>query len=413
MEVLKFTTAGSVDDGKSTLIGRLLLDSKVVMEDQLGAIREAGRRRGDEELNLALLTDGLKAEREQGITIDVAYRYFTTPRRKFIIADCPGHIQYTRNMVTGSSTANLAVVLVDVRKGLLEQTRRHCFIASLLRIPHLVICVNKMDLVDYSRNAFEDVREQFQEFSRKLEIHDVAFIPISALHGDNVVGRSAKTPWYKGQSLLTHLEEVHIASDFNHIDLRFPVQHVIGPRPGAAQDRRGYGGMLASGSLRKGDEVVALPSGFSSQVESLELGGREMPEASAPLCVTVRLQHEIDLSRGDVLARPNNQPAVCQDIDAMICWMDREPMRRDKKYVIRHMTKEVLGQVQEIVYKLDINTLSRVFEDKEVGLNDFARVKLRASRPLCYDSYRINRVTGSFVIIDPQSCSTVAAGLII
>ncbi len=413
MDLLRLITAGSVDDGKSTLIGRLLLDSKALLEDQLADVRQASARRGDEELNLALLTDGLKAEREQGITIDVAYRYFTTPRRKFIIADCPGHVQYTRNMVTGASTANLALLLVDVRKGLLEQTRRHCFVASLLRIPHLVICVNKMDLVDYSRTAFEKVREEFQEFSQKLEIYDVSFMPISALQGDNVVERSARTPWYKGQSLLTHLEEAHIASDINHRDLRLPIQHVICPQGGGVRDYRGYAGMVASGTLRQGDEVVALPSGFLSRVRSLELGGQGMPEAAAPLSVTVRLEDEIDLARGDVLARPNNQPAVGQDVEAMICWMDQEFLVSGRKYVIRHTTSEALGLVREIAYKLDINTLSRIFDDKKVGLNDFARVRLRTSRPLCYDPYRLNRATGSFVMIDQGSCATVAAGMIL
>ena len=413
MGVLRLTTAGNVDDGKSTLIGRLLIDSKALLDDQLAAVEAASRKRGDAYLDLALVTDGLKAEREQGITIDVAYRYFSTPRRKFIIADCPGHVQYTRNMVTGASTADLAIVLVDVRKGFVEQTRRHCFVASLMRIPHLVVCVNKMDLAGYAERAFDAVRSEFEVFSQRLEIHDVSFIPVSALAGDNVIEPSGRMPWYQGSSLLKHLEEIHIASDRNLIDLRLPVQRVICPRSDAARDYRGYGGMIASGVLREGDEVVALPSGFSSVVRSIEVSGRRRPEAAAPLSVTVRLEHEIDLGRGDLLAHPGNRPLVGQDIEAMVCWMDARPLEPGRRYVLRHTSNEAVAVVSEVSYKLDVNTLSRLRADGPVGLNDFARIKLRASRPLCHDPYRRNRATGSFILIDEASCATAAAGIIL
>lgn len=411
MDLLRFITAGSVDDGKSTLIGRLLYDSKAIMEDQLAAIEEASSRRGEEGLNLALLTDGLKAEREQGITIDVAYRYFNTPRRKFIIADCPGHVQYTRNMVTGASGSSLAVLLVDARKGLQEQTRRHSLIASLLRIPHLVICVNKMDLVDYSREAFESVRKQFSAFSKKLEIQDVTFIPISALKGDNVVEESTNTPWYKGRTLLNQLEEVHIASDTNHIDLRLPVQMVTFSRKAA--DFRGYAGTVASGMVRVGDEVTALPSGFTTRVKSITAAGSEITEATANTAVMITLEDEIDISRGDMLVRPRNRPDMTQDLEAMICWMDTQPLNVSRKYLIRQTTADARCAIKELTYKIDINSLSRISADSDVALNEFVRAKIRVSKPLLVDSYRVNPITGSFILVDEDSCATVAAGMVL
>jgi sulfate adenylyltransferase large subunit len=413
MELLRFVTAGNVDDGKSTLIGRLLYDSKAIMEDQLVSVEEASKKRGFDYLNLALLTDGLKAEREQGITIDVAYRYFSTPKRKFMIADCPGHVQYTRNMVTGASTANMAVVLVDARKGIVEQTRRHCFVASLLRIPHLVICVNKMDLVDFSQHVFDKIRDDFSAFSKKLEIYDVTFVPVSALDGDNVVERSTRMSWYRGRSFLEHLQEVHIASDVNCIDFRFPVQSVICPQSSEVRDYRGYAGMVASGGVRKGDEVIALPSGFATRIKAIELGGREIGEATAQMSVVLRLENELDVGRGDMIVRPNNRPTSVQDIEATICWMDQEPLVEDKRYLVRQATAEAIGVIKEVDYKFDIETLSRIVSDKRIALNDMARIRLRVSRPLHVDPYRINRVTGSFVLIDESTCRTVAAGMIL
>ena len=410
MMLLRFVTAGNVDDGKSTLIGRLLHDSGAIAEDQLSAVIESSRRRGFESPNLALLTDGLRAEREKGITIDVAYRYFTTAKRRFIIADCPGHLEYTRNMVTGASTANLAVVLVDARKGVVEQTRRHCFVASLLRIPHLVICVNKMDLVDFSERAFQEIREEFTSFSKRLDIHDVTFIPISALHGDNVARRSSRMPWYNGRSLLEQLEEVHIASDANSIDFRFPVQLVLrAPSGGPAA----YAGAVLSGAVRRGDEVVALPSGFRSRVREIREGDRVVDEASVPASITLWLEDELEASRGDMLARSNNRPASAQDIGATLCWMDERPLATDKKYIIRQTSAEAVAVVAEVLYKFDINTLSRVSRGGAVGLNDFARVKLRAGKPLHYDAYRANRGTGSFVLLEEKTGATVAAGMIL
>ena len=413
MELLRFMTCGNVDDGKSTLIGRLLHDSKSIMEDQLQAVREASTRRGHETVNLALLTDGLKAEREQGITIDVAYRYFSTPRRKFIIADCPGHIQYTRNMVTGASNVNLAILLVDARNGLVEQTRRHSFVASLLKIPHLVVCINKMDLVSYSEARFEEIRRDFEQFSKKLEVHDVTFIPVSALDGDNVVDPSKNMPWYTGRSLLNHLEEVHIASDMNLIDFRFPIQTVIFPQSKEHPDYRAYGGMLASGGIRVGDEVMALPSGFKSRVKGLGVGQDQLTEANVPLSVSIELEDDIDLCRGDILVRPNNQPLSGQDIEASVCWLGTDSFVPGKKYLLRHLTTEATALVKEITYKFDINSLSRLSDDKKIGLNDFARMKIRTSRPLFYDPYRVNRSTGSFILVDEHTGATVAAGMMI
>jgi sulfate adenylyltransferase large subunit len=410
MDLLRFITAGNVDDGKSTLIGRLLHDTKMIMEDQLAALKEASERRGDTGLNLALLTDGLRAEREQGITIDVAYRYFSTPKRKFVIADCPGHFQYTRNMVTGASSANLAVLLVDAKQGLQEQTRRHSLIVSLLRIPHLVICVNKMDLVGFSQQAFEDVRQSFKEFSKKLEIQDVTFIPTSALLGDNIVDPSANFPWYNGRSLLQHLEEVHIASDVNYIDFRFPVQSVLAPEGGG--EYRGYTGIAASGAIRVGEPVTVLPSGFGSRIKSIEVSGRQVSEVSAPLSATIQLEDDIDVSRGDLICRPNNLSSVSQDLDAMLFWMDDQPFVAGRRYWLRHTTAEAMVSLKELVYKMDVSTLGRKSGEDGLKLNDLARVKLRASRPLMLDAYRANRATGSFILVDEATGSTVAAGMI-
>lgn len=412
MDLLHFITAGSVDDGKSTLIGRLLHDCNAILEDQLLALQEASRRRGDDGLNLALLTDGLRAEREQGITIDVAYRYFSTPKRKFIIADCPGHFQYTRNMVTGASRANLAIVLVDAEKGIVEQTRRHCFVASLLQIPHLVICVNKMDTVNYSQEAFERVRLEFNEFSKKLDIHDVVLIPISALNGDNVVTISDKMDWYTGRSLLNHLEEVHIANDTNYVDFRFIIQKVLCPLSKEIRDYRGYAGWVASGSVREGDEIIALPSGFKTRVKTIEKAGHSIPEATASQSVVIRLENELDIGRGDMIVRPNNQPQVGQNLDVALCWMDSTPLDPNKRYILRHTTSEAQAIITEVTYKFDINTLSRQTQSLTVGLNDFARVKMRTSKPILFDKYRLNRATGSLILIDDTTGSTCAAGMI-
>jgi bifunctional enzyme CysN/CysC len=413
-ELLRFATAGSVDDGKSTLIGRLLYDSKAIFEDQLEAVERTSEAMGTEYTNLALLTDGLRAEREQGITIDVAYRYFATPRRKFIIADTPGHIQYTRNMVTGASTADLALVLVDARKGLVEQSRRHAFLASLLRIPHLVLCVNKMDLVGWSQERFEEIKDEFRAFAAKLDISDLTFIPISALHGDNVVTRSANTPWYEGTSLLHHLEEVHIASDRNLIDVRYPVQYVIRPHSGEWHDYRGYAGQVAGGVLKPGDEVVVLPSGFTSTIAAIETADGPVDEAFSPMSVTVRLTDEIDVSRGDMICRPHNQPSVGQDIDAMVCWMSEgSSLEVGQKLAIKHTTRSARALVKDVQYRLDVNTLHRHDDEHELRLNEIGRVRLRTTVPLFYDEYRRNRTTGSFILIDEATNNTVGAGMIL
>ncbi len=414
MEMLRFATAGSVDDGKSTLIGRLLYDTKTIFQDQLDAVERASVQMGSDYTNLALLTDGLRAEREQGITIDVAYRYFSTPKRKFIIADTPGHTQYTRNMVTGASTADLAIVLIDARKGVLEQSRRHAFLASLLRIPHLVLAVNKMDLVDYDEGRFEEVKEEFRDFAMKLDIADLTFIPVSALHGDNVVTRSDSTPWYDGPPLLHHLEEVHIASDRNLIDPRFPVQYVIRPQSDEHHDYRGYAGTIAGGVMRPGDNVVVLPSGFSSTIESIDSFDGPVEEAFAPMAVTVRLSDEIDISRGDMLCRPNNQATSSQDIDAMICWMsEKSVLAAGNRLMIKHTTRSAKVIVKHLAYQLDINSLSRIEDATELKLNEIGRVTLRSQIPLFFDEYRRNRVTGSFVLIDEASGHTVGAGMIL
>jgi bifunctional enzyme CysN/CysC len=413
MDMLRFATAGSVDDGKSTLIGRLLFDSKAIFTDQLEAVEKASAAHGDEYVNLALLTDGLRAEREQGITIDVAYRYFATPRRKFVIADTPGHIQYTRNMVTGASTADLAIVLVDARKGLVEQSRRHAFIATLLRVPHLVLAVNKMDLVDYSRELFEQISDEFTRFATKLDVTDLTIVPISALNGDNIVSRSPNMPWYDGPSLLHHLEHVHVSSDRNLIDVRFPVQYVIRPQSAAFPDYRGYAGTVASGVLKPGDEVMVLPSGFSSRIEAIETIDGPVSEAFPPMAVTIRLTDDLDISRGDMICRPHNAPHPTQDVDAMICWMTDKPLQRGRKLTIKHTTRTARALVKDIQYRLDINTLHRDQDADGLGLNDIGRVMLRTTAPLLADTYRRNRATGGFVLVDEATNATVAAGMIL
>ncbi|MGE3545013.1 MAG: sulfate adenylyltransferase subunit 1 [Kofleriaceae bacterium] len=414
-ELLRFSTAGSVDDGKSTLIGRLLYDTKTAFEDQLQHVEDVSRRRGDERVNLALLTDGLRAEREQGITIDVAYRYFATKRRKFIIADTPGHIQYTRNMVTGASTASLSIILVDARQGLVEQSRRHAYIASLLRIPHLVFAVNKMDLVDWSEDTFRTIEEDFRNFAARLDVQDIAFIPISALTGANVVERSAEMPWYHGPTLLYHLETVHISSDRNMIDVRFPVQWVVRPQSQSSEyhDYRGYAGQVAGGVLRVDDEVMVLPSGLTSKITRLEQAGKPVESAYAPMSVTVHLADDVDVSRGDMICRPNNQPTVGQDLDAMICWMSDKPLSPRGRYALKHTTRWTRAIVTDLLYRLDINTGHRDENASELKLNDLGRVRMRATNPVVYDPYKRNRATGSFILVDEATNATVAAGMLL
>lgn len=413
MELLRFTTAGSVDDGKSTLIGRLLYDSKQIFEDQLEAITSTSRKKGYEHVDLSLLVDGLRAEREQGITIDVAYRYFSTPRRKFIIADTPGHIQYTRNMVTGASTANAALILVDARKGVLEQTIRHSFIASLLQIPHLIICINKMDLVDYEESAYNKVVQEYRNLSSKLDIKDVHFVPVSALKGDNVVEKSTNMEWYKGATLLYLLENLHISSDENHIDCRFPVQYVIRPQQTQYHDYRGYAGRIASGIFKPGDKIKVLPGGETAQIKTVELAGEPIEEAFAPMSVTITLDHEVDISRGDMLVRENNMPVMNQEFDLMVCWLNPEKLKNGGKYGLRHTVKDARCVVKDIRYKVDINTLHRNEQDKEIGMNDIARISVKSTVPLYYDPYRKNRHTGSVLLIDESTNETVGAGMIV
>jgi sulfate adenylyltransferase subunit 1 len=415
MDLLRFATAGSVDDGKSTLIGRLLYDSKSIFEDQLLAVEESSRRRGDAVVNLALLTDGLRAEREQGITIDVAYRYFATPRRKFIIADTPGHIQYTRNMVTGASTADLAIILVDARKGVIEQTKRHAFVSNLLRMRHLVLAVNKMDLVDYSEQVFQDIVGSFYEFASRLDnVADITPIPLSALNGDNVVEKSDKMPWFKGSSLLYHLETVYTGGTANHVDARFPVQWIIRPLSQEHHDFRGYAGRVAGGVFKPGDAVTVMPSGFSTRIKKIHLpGGKELDEAFPPQSVVMTLEDEIDISRGDMLVKANNPPEASQDVEAMVCWFSQKPMEPRGKYLLRHTTKETKAIVQELRYHVDIETLHKKEGTSALGMNDIGRIALRTAAPLFYDSYRRNRLTGSFILIDPGTHETVAAGMIV
>ncbi len=413
MELLRFTTAGSVDDGKSTLIGRLLFDSKAIFEDQMEAIELVSKRKGEEHVNLALLTDGLRAEREQGITIDVAYRYFATPKRKFIIADTPGHVQYTRNMVTGASTANAAIILVDARNGVLEQTIRHAYIASLLQIPHVIVCINKMDLMEYKEEVFEKIKNDFHAFASKLDIQDVRFVPISALKGDNVVKRSTLMDWYQGPTLMYLLENIHIGSDYNHIDARFPVQYVIRPQSDEYHDYRGYAGRIAGGVFKPGELVKVLPSGFTSVIKSIDTFNDNLDIAFAPQSVTITLEDDIDISRGDMIVKADNGPQVGQDITMMLCWLNETPLRLGGKYALRHTTNDLRCVVKEVDYKMDINTLESAENDIAVGLNEIARVKIRTTKPLFYDSYRKNRITGSIILIDEGTNETVGAGMIV
>ena len=413
MDLLRLLTCGSVDDGKSTLIGRLLYDSKSIFEDQLDAVQQTSLGRGDERVNLALLTDGLRAEREQGITIDVAYRYFATPKRKFIVADTPGHVQYTRNMVTGASTANLAIILIDARQGVIEQTRRHSAIASLLRIPHVVVCINKMDLVDWSEETYEQIRADYEDFAAKLDIPDITFIPMSALLGDNVVNRSEHMPWYQGPGLLHHLEHVHISSDRNLIDCRFPVQWVVRPQSDEHHDYRGYAGQVAAGVFKKGDEVLALPSGMTSKIKSVTIGEDPIERAFPPMSVSIELEDDVDISRGDMICRPNNRPEVGQDIEAMLVWMHADPMDLRKKYSIKHTTRTARCMITDLRYRLDIQQLHRDESATKLALNEIGRVALRTTAPLLYDSYAKSRETGAFIIIDEGTNTTVGAGMII
>ena len=410
--LLRFTTAGSVDDGKSTLIGRLLYDSKSIFEDQLEAVESASNQKGIDGTDLSLLTDGLKAEREQGITIDVAYRYFATPKRKFIIADTPGHIQYTRNMVTGASTADLAIILIDARHGLLEQTHRHSFIASLLGLHHVVVCVNKMDLVDYSEARFNEIVAAYKEFSSRLDITDIKFIPISALDGDNVVEPSERTPWYGGGTLLHHLETVHVGADRNLQDCRFPIQYVIRPQTDAHRDFRGYAGRVASGVFKVGDEVVAMPSGQTTKIKEIFVGDTHVDKAFPPLSVAMTLEDDIDLSRGDMLARPNNQPSKGKLLDAKVCWLSETPMNLGAKYILRHTSRESQSRITKIHHEIDINTLHRVEGVSEISVNAIARIQVKTASEVLVDDYRRNKVTGSFLLIDPSTHQTVAAGVI-
>lgn len=413
MELLRFTTAGSVDDGKSTLIGRLLYDSKSIFEDQIEQVKATSERKGLEHVDLSLLTDGLRDEREQGITIDVAYRYFATPKRKFIIADTPGHIQYTRNMVTGASTANLALILVDARNGVIEQTRRHSYIASLLQIPHLIVCINKMDLVDYKEEAFTKIVSDYEDFASKLDVNDIRFIPISALHGDNVVERSDKMDWYDGSTLLYSLETIHIGSDQNHIDARFPVQTVIRPHSDEYHDYRGYAGRVAGGIFRPGDEVIVQPSGFKSKIRSVDTLDGPIEQAFPPMSVTLTLEDDIDVSRGDMIVRENNPPRTSQDLEVMLCWLNESPMRTGGKYVLRHTSSECRAMIKEIVYKMNISDLTRNMDDKTASMNDIVKVHLRTTKPIINDPYRRNRQTGSIILVDETTNETVAAGMIV
>jgi sulfate adenylyltransferase subunit 1 len=411
-QLLRFTTAGSVDDGKSTLIGRLLYDSKSIFEDQLIAVENTSQKKGHEGIDLALFTDGLRDEREQGITIDVAYRYFTTPKRKFIIADTPGHIQYTRNMVTGASTANAAIILIDARHGVIEQTKRHAFIASLLHIPHVIVCINKMDLVEFKEEVFNAIVKEFEEFASKMLIKDIRFIPISALLGDNVVNRSENMNWFQDAPLLHTLETMHISSDINKVDMRFPVQTVLRPQREGFIDYRGYAGRLASGIIRKGDEVTIMPSGFTSTVKSIEGPSGEIPEAFAPMSVSITLEDDIDIGRGDMIVRSNNRPEASQDIEVMLCWLHNDSAKPRTKYTIKHTTNEQTAMIKEIIYKIDINTLGRKTDDKNLAMNEICKVRIRTTKPLMADVYRENRTTGSIILVDETTNETVAAGMI-
>jgi sulfate adenylyltransferase subunit 1 len=412
-QLLRFTTAGSVDDGKSTLIGRLLYDSKSIFEDQIAAVEKTSRRKGLETVDLALFTDGLKEEREQGITIDVAYRYFTTPKRKFIIADTPGHIQYTRNMVTGASTANVAIVLIDARKGVIEQTKRHTFIASLLQISHVIVCINKMDLVDFKEEVFDDIVHQFEEMSSKMMFKDVRYIPISALLGDNVVNRSENTPWFQDAPLLHTLETIYIVSDNNMVDARFPVQTVLRPQDEKNRDYRGYAGTIAGGIFRVGDEVRLMPSGFNSKIKSINQYDNYIDQAFEGMSVAITLEDDVDLSRGDMIVKSNNLPEKTQDLSAMICWFNDESARPRAKYTLKHTSNEPLAMIREVEYKVNIDTLKREVDDKSINMNDICKVKIRTTAPIMMDEYSRNRKTGSFILIDEGTNETVAAGMLI
>ena len=412
-ELLRFTTAGSVDDGKSTLIGRLLYDSKSIFQDQLASIEASSRKKGLEEIDFSLLTDGLKDEREQGITIDVAYRYFSTPKRKFIIADTPGHIQYTRNMVTGASTANAALILIDARNGIVEQTKRHSYIASLLQIPHIIVCVNKMDLVDYNQEPFENIKEEYKDFASKLDIQDIRFIPISALKGDNIVNRSQNMTWYQGSTLLFSLENIPVANDLNHIDFRFPVQNVIRPHGEKYHDFRAYAGRVSSGIVRIGDNITVLPSMLKTKVKSIHFAEKKLEEAFAPQSVSIELEDDIDIARGDMLTKSNNQPEQSREIDAMVCWMGETPLNLNLKYSLIHTSQMVKCVIKSIVYKVDLSDLRRINSDNLIAKNDICRIQLKTLKPIFFDSYRKNRGTGSFILVDESTNNTVAAGMII
>lgn len=412
-QLLRFTTCGSVDDGKSTLIGRLLYDSKSIFEDQFSSIEESSKKKGHDQVDLAMFTDGLRDEREQGITIDVAYRYFNTPKRKFIIADTPGHIEYTRNMVTGASTANAAIILIDARKGVIEQTKRHAFITSLLNIPHLIVCVNKMDLVDYSEAVYNDILKQFEKIASKLNVKDIRFIPISALLGDNVVKRSEHMAWFEGAPLLHELETIHISSDINKIDGRFAVQTVLRPQRKGFEDYRGYAGRIASGIYRVGDEVTILPSGFKSKIKSINTDEQDLQEAFAPMSIAMTLEDDYDISRGDMIVKTKNQPEVQQEFDMMLCWLNDKPARPRTKYTLMHTSNEQMAMIKNVVYKVDINTYNRITEDQALKMNDIARVTLRSNKPLMTDPYLSNRNTGGLILIDEATKETVAAGMIV
>jgi sulfate adenylyltransferase subunit 1 len=413
MELLRFTTAGSVDDGKSTLIGRLLYDSKSIFEDQLEAVRRASIRKGNEQINLALLTDGLRAEREQGITIDVAYRYFATPKRKFIIADTPGHVQYTRNMVTGASTANAAIILIDARNGVTEQTYRHTYIASLLQIPHIIICINKMDLMGYNQQVYDKIKCSFTQFAAKLDVKDYRFVPISALNGDNVVTPSVNMPWFRGGTLLHVLEHIEIGNDYNLTECRFPVQYVVRPMTEEYHDYRGYAGRVDGGILRKGDKVLVLPSGLTSTISSIDLFGKHLEEAFPPMSVTISLTDDLDISRGDMIVKAQSLPQTSQDVEVMMCWMNEKPLQPDMKYAIKHTTRDARCVVKEVMYKVNVNTLERIEGDTLVRMNDIARVSLRTTKPLFFDSYNRNRRTGALILINEATNETVGVAMIV
>ncbi|MFC2114014.1 sulfate adenylyltransferase subunit 1 [Bacteroidota bacterium] len=413
MDLLRFVTAGSVDDGKSTLIGRLLFDTKTIFKDQLEAVEKTSKVRGEDFVNLALLTDGLRSEREQGITIDVAYRYFATPNRKFIMADSPGHVQYTRNMVTGASNSNLSIILIDARNGVMEQTRRHTFISALLGIKHLIVCINKMDLVNYDQDVYQNIMEDYREFSSKIDVPDIRFIPISAKEGDNVVDRSEKMDWYQGPTLLYALENIYVEADYERVNCRFPVQYVLRPFKKEFHDYRGYAGRVAGGIFKKGDDVVVLPSGFKSKILSIESLGKEVDQAFPPMSASIQLTNDIDISRGDMIVKEFSQPTIEQDLDIMLCWFIDTPLSVGNKYILKHTTKEVKAVIKDVRYKIDINTLHRIQDDTKIGLNDIGRVNIRTASPLYFDTYKKNKITGSVILIDERTNYTVAAGMIL